>query len=249
MSEQVAASDPGNAPTAAAGTDAGLLGGADTAPAAEEQSGSPLEGVYTTKVEGQKEEPAPEVPAKESSEEPAKTEEAGKAEADPKKSLLDQAEEAPAAPEAYEAFEMPEGIESDSALTEAFTPLARELGLTQEQAQKMATMYATHIQGQVDTHTQGEQQRLADMQKEITSVPGYQEHLLGPAAKALNLVSPEDAAAIKALDGGNNPSVIRLLAEVGRRMGEDPMTSPAGKAAAAPQGPQGLESMYNQMDL
>ena len=48
------------------------------------------------------------------------------------------------APEKYEDFKAPEGIELDKTQVEAFVPLAKELGLTQEAAQKLVDFYASN---------------------------------------------------------------------------------------------------------
>lgn len=54
-------------------------------------------------------------------------------------------EEAPEVPETYE-FKMPEGMQMDETLAASATPIFKEIGLTQEQADKVIGMYAQHIQ-------------------------------------------------------------------------------------------------------
>lgn len=54
---------------------------------------------------------------------------------------------APEVPESYE-FELPEGVELDKSLAEAATPVFKELGLTQEQAQQLAQLYVDNMQAQ-----------------------------------------------------------------------------------------------------
>lgn len=53
-------------------------------------------------------------------------------------------EEKAVAPEKYETFAAPEGYEIDPALVEKATPLFKELGLTQEQAQKLVDFQAAY---------------------------------------------------------------------------------------------------------
>ena len=53
------------------------------------------------------------------------------------------ADPATGAPESYADFTMPEGIKIDLAAMEKFTPMAKELNLTQDQAQKLVDIQAT----------------------------------------------------------------------------------------------------------
>jgi hypothetical protein len=48
------------------------------------------------------------------------------------------------APEKYEAWTVPEGYELDAGLVEEASPIFRELGLTQEQSQRLVDFYAKH---------------------------------------------------------------------------------------------------------
>lgn len=53
----------------------------------------------------------------------------------------------PAVPETY-TFQLPEGMKADEALVGKVSPVFKELGLTQEQAQKVAHVYAEHVAAQ-----------------------------------------------------------------------------------------------------
>ena len=50
-----------------------------------------------------------------------------------------------AAPESYTDFSVPEGHTLDAAAIESATPLFRELGLSQDQAQKLVDFYSTQV--------------------------------------------------------------------------------------------------------
>src|SRR3546814_5726483 len=50
------------------------------------------------------------------------------------------------APEAYEAFAVPDGMELDQAALDRFSPKFKELGLSQDKAQALVSLYAEHIQ-------------------------------------------------------------------------------------------------------
>jgi len=63
--------------------------------------------------------------------------------------LLNGAQTAPAdvIPEAYSDYTLPEGFAIDKAETEKFNGLAKDLGLSQEKAQKLVDYYAGTVQG------------------------------------------------------------------------------------------------------
>ncbi len=56
------------------------------------------------------------------------------------------------APEEYTDFTMPEGMEVDKAMLEAFSPVAKELNLSQENAQKLVDLQAKGVKDSVDAH-------------------------------------------------------------------------------------------------
>ncbi len=48
-------------------------------------------------------------------------------------------------PEEYESFKMPEGLIIDQTMLDKFLPIARELNLTQVQAQKLVDLYSEQV--------------------------------------------------------------------------------------------------------
>lgn len=56
------------------------------------------------------------------------------------------------APEAYADFTMPEGMEVDKGALEAFAPVAKDLKLTQEQAQKLVDLQVKSVQEAAAAH-------------------------------------------------------------------------------------------------
>ncbi len=56
------------------------------------------------------------------------------------------------APEEYTDFNMPEGMEVDKTMLETFSPLAKELNLSQENAQKLVDLQAKGVRDSVDAH-------------------------------------------------------------------------------------------------
>lgn len=67
-----------------------------------------------------------------------------KAKADEAKKAADEAAKG-IVPEKYEEFKVPDGMELDKEMMNEATPLFKEIGLTQEKAQKIADLYGTKI--------------------------------------------------------------------------------------------------------
>jgi|JI6StandDraft_1071083.scaffolds.fasta_scaffold01468_12 hypothetical protein len=136
----------------------------------------------------------------------------------------------PAAPESY-TFTAPEGHELDSATADAFAGVAKELGLTQDAAQKVVDKMAPHLaQRQAEqikaVHEQWREQSTAD--KEFGGDKLAEN--LGLAKKAMDtFASPELKALMNQTGLGNHPEVIRMFVKAGKAISEDSFV--AGKAA------------------
>ena len=136
----------------------------------------------------------------------------------------------PAAPESY-TFTAPEGHELDSATADAFAGVAKELGLTQDAAQKVVDKMAPHLaQRQAEqikaVHEQWREQSTAD--KEFGGDKLAEN--LGLAKKAMDtFASPELKALMNQTGLGNHPEVIRMFVKAGKAISEDSFV--AGKDA------------------
>lgn len=140
--------------------------------------------------------------------------------------------DAPVVPEAYD-LTAPEGMTIDAALLEEATPIFKEIGLSNEAANKVLplaqslmtkTQEAT-IQSMIDA---GAQQRKAwlDEAKADPEIGGAKwDATLHSAAKALDALGyPEGSpfrAALTETGFGNHPEMIRAMAKVGAMVGED----------------------------
>lgn len=135
------------------------------------------------------------------------------------------------APESYAEFTLPEGISLDKAALEGFTPLAKDLNLSQEQAQKVVDLYAQKMLPQI-------QQAFADQKAQMVEgwlqasmkdpeVGGSRfDETVSTARKALDAFgTPALKAALDDSGLGNHPEVIRLLANIGKRISEDATAS------------------------
>lgn len=170
-------------------------------------------------------EPAPEVKP-EGSEPPAE----GKPGTEPKPE---------GAPEKYD-FKAGEGVELDGTAIQEFEPLARELNLTNEQAQKFVDMYPKILAGQEQRQAEAWQQQTeqwaADVKadKEIggDKLPAN----LSAAQRAIDQFgTPELKEYLNGTGLGNNPELVKAFVKIGKAMSEDNMVSPGngGKRSAA----------------
>lgn len=128
-------------------------------------------------------------------------------------------------PEKYE-FKAPEGQTLDTALVDEFTPLARELGLTQEAAQKVVDLYAAKVlprmqAAQQELQEQTVQKWLADAKadKELGGASFDKNATLAQKAVA-RFATPELKDFLNATGFGNHPEIIRFCARIGAAISE-----------------------------
>lgn len=140
-------------------------------------------------------------------------------------------------PAAYTDFTFPEGVEKDEALLNAFTPVAKELGLKQEQAQKLVTLQAAHAKAHADAQakawetTMTEWQTTARQDQEYGGVK-FDENLKVASDAVKKYGSPELTKALEQTGLGNHPEMVRFAYRVGKAMREGSVvpgaTPPAG---------------------
>ncbi len=140
------------------------------------------------------------------------------------------------APETYETFSLPEGMEMDNAQLEVFLPIAKDLKLTQEQAQKLVSLDAE----QKVAAAQAQQQATDDMVDEWRDTTKTDEVLGGanlPQTLAhvntfLNkFASPALRQLLDDTSVGNHIEVIRLFSAAGKAMGEDGVIGRGGSSS------------------
>jgi len=128
--------------------------------------------------------------------------------------------------ETYADFTLPEGLTLDDAQLESATPLFKELGLTQEQAQKLVDFQAAQVQagqqGQMDAFTQLKDDWLAQSKADKEFGGDKFEENVGIAKQAIAKFGSEGFNKLLNDFGlGNHPEVIRLMTKVGRLTKED----------------------------
>lgn len=144
-------------------------------------------------------------------------------------------ENKPAAPEKYE-FTPPEGQELDANALAVFEPIAKELGLSQEQAQKLVDIYPQIQQQQAEAWSK----QVSDWGEQVKAdkeIGGDKFNAsVGAAQRALDQFgNPELREYLNASGLGNHPALVRFCAKVGKAMAEDTFVVPnqGGQRSAA----------------
>lgn len=130
------------------------------------------------------------------------------------------------APEEYDEFDIPEGVKSlDEKTLDGFKGIAKELNLTQEQAQKLVDFDA---QRELAQHEMAKK-----WAEDFKQRPNYQEELRF-AAKGRDFLAQDNPDLKQILADpriGNNPTFIRALEKVGRTVSEDDMHDGGSRAS------------------
>lgn len=128
--------------------------------------------------------------------------------------------------ETYADFDMPEGIELDTQLMDQAQPLFKELGLNQEQAQKLVDFQASQVQasqtGQAEAFNQLKQD-WQDQSKNDNDIGGDKfEQSVSDAREAIGKFgTPELTKLLNDFGIGNHPEMIRFMSKVGNLTRED----------------------------
>jgi hypothetical protein len=156
------------------------------------------------------------------------------------------------APEKYEDFKVPDGVTLDTKAVEAFSPLFRELNLTQDQAQKLVDVQAK-VLSDAATAYQAQLKDDAFALEQVGAVLGNQRESWGKALKADGEIggkdydknvqtaqraiarfgSPELKNILKTTGLGNHPEFVRFCLKVGHTVTEDSTALGGGAAAGS----------------
>lgn len=130
------------------------------------------------------------------------------------------------APEKYE-FKPAEGLELDTSALEQFEPIARELNLTNEQAQKMVDLYGTKIMPMVqkrqsEVWQKTTEQWAAEVKADKEIGGDKLTANLSAAQRALEQFGdPELKEYLDSTGLGNHPALVKAFIKVGKAMSED----------------------------
>ena len=119
-------------------------------------------------------------------------------------------------------FKAPEGMELDGKAVEQFKPLAKELGLKADGAQKLVDFYGNQLKAQAQAHAEMQQAWVS----EVTSDPEYGgaklEESKALAKAAMDHIGDPKLKEFLDTSGlGNHPAVIAWAAEIGKRLSPD----------------------------
>ena len=148
------------------------------------------------------------------------------------------------APESY-TFTAPDGLALDSGVTDAFAGVAKELGLSQDAAQKLvATMAPVMAQRQAEglqaQRTEWREQAVADKDFGGDKLADN----LAAARRARDaFASPELTQLLEQTGLGDHPEVIRLFVKTGKAMSEDGFVT--GRAGGATRDARTIYSASN----
>lgn len=129
-------------------------------------------------------------------------------------------------PESYE-FTLPEGQELDQGMVEAMTPVFKEVGLSQEQAQKLVDAYAPQVQRMVEAQHES---AIKSFKETVDGWKTDTQKELGAEAKAkLALCSkaidqfgtPKLREVLNETGVGNHVELVNFMVKVGQLIAED----------------------------
>lgn len=143
------------------------------------------------------------------------------------------------APEKYE-FTAGEGVELDTEALKDFEPVARDLNLTNEQAQKLVDAYPKILAGvqqrQAEAWQAQTEQWAADVKADKEIGGDKLTANLSAAQRALDQFgTPELKEYLNATGLGNHPDLVKTFVKIGKAMSEDGMVTgkESGQRSAA----------------
>lgn len=130
------------------------------------------------------------------------------------------------APDTYADFVLPEGVTMDESLLSEVLPMFKEIGATQEQAQKFIDLQAKQVQAssqkQVDTFNQLMDDWRGESKNDSEIGGDAFEKNIKTAQSAINKYgTPELKQLMEDHGVGNHPEMIRFMVKVGRTLSED----------------------------
>lgn len=138
----------------------------------------------------------------------------------------DTGEQQSLAPESYESFYIPDGVDVAEEELEAFQAQAKELDLTQTQAQKLLESQLKVRETQQASYEQSKYQQQQEWVDELKNDAVFGGKNLGETVERANRTlrtfgDEEITGLLKSTGYGNNPAIIRMFAKIDKRLGED----------------------------
>ncbi len=141
-----------------------------------------------------------------------------------------------AVPDAYAEWKLPDGVVLDQALADKATPIFKELGLSQDKAQRLVDLFADArrqaAEQQTALWTETQNTWVADARADKEFGGASFDANIAVAKKAIDRFgSPGLQAALAATGAGNHPEFIRFALQIGRAISEDNTLVTSGAAA------------------
>jgi hypothetical protein len=166
----------------------------------------------------------------------------------------------PGAPETYAEFKAPEGYTLDEATVAKATPIFKELGLSQDQAQKLVDFYGDLSREAAEEPFKAYEATRNGWRDEVikdatlgNGKDGLKPEVQARIQKAIDILPPADATALRealTLTGaGDHPAFIRAFNALADRLTEgSPVTgrgpSPHGQSASGQGRPTAAQALY-----
>ena len=130
------------------------------------------------------------------------------------------------APESYADFTVPEDMEVDKAMLEMFSPLAKELNLSQENAQKLVDLQAKGLKDATDAHVKSWADAMGKWKDEVKADKEIGGDSFGQTQSnvtlALKTFGTEKLGEILEVTGvGNHVELVRFFDKVGGLIAND----------------------------
>jgi hypothetical protein len=145
-----------------------------------------------------------------------------------------------AAPAEYQPFTLPEGMPLDQDALDSFLPLARDLGLSQEAAQRAVSLHAETLRKGAEAQRQEMDRQAAAWSQALKADRDFGgrafESNVALARSALSRFgSPDLTEALVAYGLGNHPGFVKFCHRIGQALSEDRYLP--GGSAASPRDP------------
>lgn len=132
------------------------------------------------------------------------------------------------APDEYK-FDIPEGVKVNEDIMSEFTPLLKDLGASQEQAQKIVDLQSKFMEQMAEAQNAAWTERQNDWSKAAESDEEYgkgkYDESIGIARKAMREIGGAELTKVLEETGmGNHPEFIRFFYRVGLAIGEDSLS-------------------------
>lgn len=129
-------------------------------------------------------------------------------------------------PDTYADFTLPEGMELDETVLAEATPMFKELGLTQDQSQKVVDFYAKQVQASSQTQIDNFNQLMSDWRDQSKNDgefggDKFEENVKIARSAVDKYGTPELQQLLTEHGVGNHPEVVRFMVRVGQTLQED----------------------------